>query len=200
MTPDDPMEAVMTLSVAAVRSEAPPARALQFAEFLATLELPEGRLTLSDLERVVSSVASRPDLFEDLVVHGSDGWSLHLFVNESYGVKIESWGGDHLVNWHDHGGSSGAFAVTSGTLVEQYRSDDFVSVECRHVKVGDLASFGADHVHDVYRSLGPAVSVHAYSPPLTGMTHYEHSPQGFIALELVPETLPFDFDTRSLEQ
>jgi Cysteine dioxygenase type I len=189
----------MTLSVETVRNEAPPARALEIAEYLASLELPDGRLSLSDLERVVASVASRHELYEDLVVQENDGWSLHLFVNESFGVKIESWGGDHLVNWHDHGGSSGAFAVTAGTLVEQYRLGDFVGIECRHLRVGDLASFGADHVHDVYRSLGPAVSVHAYSPPLTGMTHYEHSPQGFVALELVPEALPFDFEATSIE-
>jgi hypothetical protein len=190
----------MTLSVASVRNEAPPARALQFAEFFASLDLPEGRLNVSDLERVVSSVASRHDLFDDLVVHDIDGWSLHLFVNENFGVKIESWGSDHLVNWHDHGGSSGAFAVTSGTLVEQYRSDGFVGIECRHLRAGDLASFGADHVHDVYRSGAPATSVHAYSPPLTGMTHYDHSPTEFVALELVPEKLPFDFDTSPIER
>ncbi len=189
----------MSLSVSSIRSEATPERALVFAEFFASLGVPDGRLNLSDLERVVSSVASRRDLFDDLVVHESGGWSLHLFVNESFGVKIESWGEDHLVNWHDHGGSSGAFAVTSGTLVEQYRSDDFVGIECRHLRVGDLASFGADHVHDVYRSGAPAVSVHAYSPPLTGMTHYEHSPVGFVALELVPEALPFDFEITSPE-
>jgi hypothetical protein len=189
----------MTLSVAAVRSEAPPARAAQFANFFSSLHLPEGRLSLSDLERVVASVTSRRDLFDDLVVHDSESWSLHLFVNESFGVKIESWGKDHQVNWHDHGGSSGAYAVTSGTLVEQYRSDDFVGIECRHLRVGDLASFGADHVHDVYRAGALALSVHAYSPPLTGMTHYDHSPQGFVALEFLPETLPFDFDARSIE-
>jgi hypothetical protein len=173
---------------------------LQFAEYFASLGLPEGRFNLSDLERVVSSVASRHDLFDDLVVQESDGWSLHLFVNEYFGVKIESWGADHAINWHDHGGSSGAFAVTSGALVEQYRSDDFVGIVCRHLRVGDLVSFGADHVHDVYRSLEPALSVHAYSPPLTAMTHYAHSPQGFVALELVPETLPFDFKAGSTER
>jgi hypothetical protein len=190
----------MTLSVATVRSEAPPARTAQFADCFAPLALPEGRLSPSDLERVVSSAAARHDLFDDLIVYASEGWSLHLFVNESFDVKVESWGEDHLVNWHDHGGSSGAFAVTSGTLVEQYRSDDFVGIECRHLRAGDLASFGADHVHDVYRSGGAAVSIHAYSPPLTGMTHYDHAPQGFVALELVPEAMPFDVDSRSIER
>jgi hypothetical protein len=190
----------MTLSLDSIQNEAPPARASQIAAFLTTLNLPDGRLSLSDLERVVSNVASRPDLYDDLVVQGNEGWSLHLFVNESLGIKIESWGGEHLTNWHDHGGSSGAFAVTAGTLVEQYRSDDFVGIDCRHLREGDIASFGADHVHDVYRSIGPAVSVHAYSPPLTGMTHYEHSPQGFVALELVPESLPFDFEISSSER
>ena len=190
----------MTPSVASIRSEAPPARARQIAELFSSLALPEGRLSVSDLEEVVASVASRIELFEDLVVHDGQGWSLHLFVNESFGVKIESWGENHLIDWHDHGGSSGAFAVISGTLVEQYRSDDFVGIECRQLRVGDLASFGADHVHDVYRSLAPALSVHAYSPPLSAMTHYDHRAHGFVALELVPETLPFDTDLTSSER
>jgi hypothetical protein len=190
----------MSLSIETNRSEAPRARALQISELVSSLDLREGRLSVSELERVVAGVASHRELFDDLVVHRSDGWSLHLFVNENVGVRIESWGDDHRVNWHDHGGSSGAFVVTSGTLVEQYRADDFVSVECRHLRVGDIASFGADHVHDVYRSRGPAESIHAYSPPLAGMTHYEHSPLGFVALELVPESLPFDFKRNSSER
>ena len=98
----------MTLSVASIRSEAPPARARQIAELVASLALPEGRLSVGDLERVVACVASRLDLFEDLVVHDVQGWSLHLFVNESFGVKIESWGEGHLINWHDHGGIFGS--------------------------------------------------------------------------------------------
>jgi len=189
----------MTLSVASESREAPPARALLIQDYIASLDLPVGRLSLGDLERVVSGIASRPELFVDLIDGDLGSGSVHLFVNESFGVKVESWEAHHQVNWHDHGGSSGAFAVTSGTLVEQFRSDDFVGIECRHLRVGDLASFGADHVHDVYRSLGPALSVHAYSPPLTGMTHYEHSPEGFVAVDLVPESLPFNFEIRVSE-
>jgi hypothetical protein len=39
----------------------------------------------------------------------------------------------------------------------------------------------------VYESGKPAVSIHAYSPPLAGQTNYIHTPFGFIAHEYVQE-------------
>jgi hypothetical protein len=174
----------MTVSIAPSRNETPFARASQIADLLTSLRLPERRLSLIDLERVVATVAARRELFDDVLVHDDDGWSRRLFVDERVEVKVESWAKDHAPNWHDHGGSSGAFTVTSGALVEQYRSHDFVSVACHHLRVGDVSSFGPDHVHDVFALAGlPAVSLHAYSPPQPGMMHFEQTEIGFVASE-----------------
>jgi hypothetical protein len=42
-----------------------------------------------------------------------------------------------------------------------------------------VRSFGAWYVHDVINaSVRPAVSVHAYSPPLTSMRRFEFGPGG----------------------
>ncbi|MEV4671358.1 MULTISPECIES: cysteine dioxygenase [Actinomadura] len=87
--------------------------------------------------------------------------------------------GDHeiwLINWppgqttglHDHGGSRGAFAVALGSLQER----DLGAV--RDVTPGGSRAFGAEYVHEVRNvSAAPAVSVHAYSPPLSSMNRYD---------------------------
>jgi hypothetical protein len=80
------------------------------------------------------------------------------------------------------------FVVTQGELFEKYRAGDNVSIASRGYKFGERGTFGPDHVHDMVHVSGkPAVSVHAYSPPLTGFTSYTHSPFGFVAHEYIEE-------------
>ena len=44
---------------------------------------------------------------------------------------------------------------------------------------GEVRSFGPWYIHDVINaSVQPAVSVHAYSPPLTSMRRFEFGPGG----------------------
>jgi hypothetical protein len=44
-----------------------------------------------------------------------------------------------------------------------------------------VTSFGGRHLHDVSNvGATPAVSVHAYSPPLTAMRRYEMAPSGLV--------------------
>lgn len=70
---------------------------------------------------------------------------------------------------HDHGESSGAFVVAAGILEERRPGD-----RPREIPPSKSRPFGHDYVHDVRNaSLAPAVSMHAYSPPLTDMNEYE---------------------------
>jgi hypothetical protein len=49
----------------------------------------------------------------------------------------------------------------------------------RTARHGSVTTFGPRHVHDPGNDSGaPAVSVHAYSPPLTAMRRYETAPSG----------------------
>ena len=51
------------------------------------------------------------------------------------------------------------------------------------VDAGDVRAFGPRYVHDVRNSAAGsvAVSVHAYSPPLSTMTRYDLTPSGLAA-------------------
>jgi rhodanese-related sulfurtransferase len=84
-------------------------------------------------------------------------------------VWVISWLPGQATGFHDHGASSGAFVVTTGVL-EEHRPDGRAHV----VHAGESRAFGPDYAHDVRNvSLAPAISIHAYSPPLTEMNEYE---------------------------
>jgi hypothetical protein len=179
----------MSLNVETILSEAPEARAIELREFFASLELPEGRLDTDALVGITDALAARPDLFEHLLVDDEvNRWWLQLFVTENFEVRLLTWEREQSSDWHDHGGSSGAWTVTAGALYEAFRAPDHVSTFDRHHVAGDHGSFGPEHVHDVVYEAGkPAVSIHAYSPPLSGLTVYDRTQFGFVARDFVLE-------------
>lgn len=85
-----------------------------------------------------------------------------------------SWTTDQGTQLHDHGGSAGAFTVVSGQLNEAVWAP--VDGGLREIvrDAGETIAFGDSYVHDV-RNLAEqtAVSVHAYSPPLSLMNYYD---------------------------
>jgi quercetin dioxygenase-like cupin family protein len=99
-------------------------------------------------------------------------WHQRIYRDRRMDVWLISWLPTQGTQLHDHGGSSGSFTVLSGTLTEAVvgggRLQDFDRA------AGQSIGFGAHYVHDVRNvSDAPAVSVHAYSPPLTTMTYYD---------------------------
>ena len=163
-------------------SEAPIERAAALVDLLDSLHLREERLTPTELEHVVVEVAARPDLWRDLVVDSPDRrWWLVLFRSANYELRLLSWELDQTSDWHDHGGSSGGFSVVDGSLHERYRTNAGAEVCERRLSAGAAGCFGPAHVHDMVHASGrPAVSIHAYSPPLTVLTTYEETPYGLV--------------------
>ncbi|MCM3554319.1 cysteine dioxygenase [Janibacter melonis] len=86
-------------------------------------------------------------------------------------VWLIRWPPGTSTGWHDHGRAVGAFTVVRGALTERTR---VAQVQEERLGAGDGRAFGASHVHDVV-NLGEdeAVSIHAYSPSLEQMTHYD---------------------------
>ncbi len=179
----------MSLSYIERVSEAPQDRVEEIHQLLETLDLPDARLSTEQLELVVNTVSARPDLWQDLVVDDRESrWWLLLFRTPSFEVKIHTWQAEQASDWHDHGGSSGAMRVTQGSLRESHRTKDGVGVRESIFTPGGFGSFGTDYVHDVVHETGePAVSIHAYSPPLSGLTYYERTRFGFVARAFVEE-------------
>jgi quercetin dioxygenase-like cupin family protein len=90
-------------------------------------------------------------------------------------VWLISWATEQAAELHDHAGSLGALTVVSGSLVEQRWAGD--GLRSRRVRAGRSLGFRPGHVHDVSNPAStPAVSVHAYSPPLTAMSYYAVEP------------------------
>ncbi len=104
-------------------------------------------------------------------------WHRRLYRDGRVDVWLISWLPEQGTQLHDHGGSSGSFTVVEGRLSEAVLARGGPAVgtlrERRHA-TGATVGFDGRHVHDV-RNLDqrPAVSVHAYSPPLTSMTFYD---------------------------
>jgi predicted metal-dependent enzyme (double-stranded beta helix superfamily) len=115
-------------------------------------------------------------------------WHQRLYRDRRVDVWLISWLPSQGTELHDHGGSAGAFTVLSGELAEAvYRPRGGLRQLAR--PAGDSVGFGPRYVHDV-RNLGdrPAVSVHAYSPPLTAMTFYDLEPDGGLSTLLTVAT------------
>ena len=95
-----------------------------------------------------------------------------------YEVKLLTWESDQNSDWHDHGGSSGAFRVTSGSLSEQPPREGFgSSIDSAIFAPGDyrILRHRLRARRSDYETGEPAVSIHAYSPPLSGLTYYERT-------------------------
>src|SRR3954469_25779381 len=101
-------------------------------------------------------------------------WHVRIHEDEDVDVWLISWTTEQGTELHDHGGSSGAFTVVDGTLNEHVwsgRGPDapglLVSRE-RHER--EVVAFGPECVYDVRNNrTPPALSVHAYSPPIRVM-------------------------------
>ena len=129
-----------------------------------------GRRTPEELADIVEALASRPDEWMGQVRLRADRrWYKQLYHGQDYDVWLISWLPLQSTGFHDHGESAGAFVVAVG-LLEEHRPGE----QCRGLLASRSRAFGPNYTHDVRNvSLAPAISIHAYSPPLTEMNEYE---------------------------
>jgi predicted metal-dependent enzyme (double-stranded beta helix superfamily) len=113
-------------------------------------------------------------------------WYERIHLDDSHEIWVISWLPGQATGFHDHGGSAGAFAVVWGTLLERRVVGDVATgqVLAKPVGAGGSRAFGPRYIHDVRNAAtsAVAVSVHAYSPPLTVMTRYDLTPGGLVKL------------------
>jgi rhodanese-related sulfurtransferase len=103
-------------------------------------------------------------------------WHVRLHCDDQVDVWLISWTESQGTELHDHGGSSGAFTVVDGTLTESVWSGPVEAGRLSDLQrgTGATVSFGEHYIHDVRNTDEQvAVSVHAYSPPLSLMNFYD---------------------------
>jgi rhodanese-related sulfurtransferase/mannose-6-phosphate isomerase-like protein (cupin superfamily) len=125
--------------------------------------------TPEELADIVSLFASSDGWIDKVRLRAEERWYERLYYGSDYDIWVISWLPGQSTGFHDHGASSGAFVVATGILEEHRPSE-----RTRVIHPGKPRAFGPDYAHDVRNtSLAPAISIHAYSPPLTDMNEYE---------------------------
>jgi rhodanese-related sulfurtransferase len=125
--------------------------------------------TPEELAKIVSLFASSHEWLDRVRLRTEHRWYERLHLGPDYDIWVISWMPGQSTGFHDHGESSGAFVVATGVL-EEHRPGE----QALEIQPGKARGFGPDYAHDVRNeSLAPAVSIHAYSPPLTDMNEYD---------------------------
>ena len=148
-----------------------------------------------ELAGIVTEFASSTGWIERVRLRVEQRWYERLYHGPDYDIWAISWLPGQSTGFHDHGASSGAFVVAAGVL-EEHRPGH----QTRVIRPNEPSAFGPDYKHDVRNaSLAPAISIHAYSPPLSEMNEYELDGAELVLREPQPEKAE-RFREESLEQ
>jgi hypothetical protein len=141
--------------------------------------LPRRDLDRDELRALVGAIAAQPERWRPLVRHG--GGERHfeqLWRDDHVDVWVISWTNGSDTGFHDHDVSQGAVAVVDGQVIEERLAVGTAPLEIRHA-AGTAFDFDASHVHRMRQDMeAPAVTIHAYSPPLWRMGAYAIAADG----------------------
>ena len=135
-------------------------------------------LTGEELRAVATATAERRALWSAHVHHDPEQRTYaELHRDAHLDVWLICWSEDHDTGFHDHDVSAGAVAVIAGSVREERLGLRLGGAarepSTRTVGAGSSFSFGATDIHRVlHAGEGPAVTIHAYSPPLLRMGAY----------------------------
>ena len=145
---------------------------------------PRGALERGELRELVRELAARRSDWEHLVRHAPEQRNYELLLHDERVMAwVISWMDDHDTGFHDHDVSSGAVAVVRGRIRED-RLRVGGEASSRVVEHGEIFDFAASDIHRVAHVPGePAVTIHAYSPPLWRMGAYVIDDSGALRRE-----------------
>jgi rhodanese-related sulfurtransferase/mannose-6-phosphate isomerase-like protein (cupin superfamily) len=125
--------------------------------------------TPEELAIIVSLFASSDGWMDRVRLRAESRWYERLHHGTDHDIWVISWLPGQSTGFHDHGESAGAFVFATGTL-EEHRPGESTIV----IHPGQPRAFGAYYAHDVGNATSaPAISIHAYSPPLNEMNKYD---------------------------
>ena len=150
-------------------------------------------LTIEQLEDFVASLVAAPEQWAHLVRHRGDARVYELiWDDDDVNAWVICWSEDQDTGFHDHDDSGAAIAVISGTVRED-RLTLGSSPRTREIGAGSVFSVPRSAIHRVlHAGDGPAVTIHAYSPPLARTGAYRVGDDGV----LLRESMPFEAELR----
>ncbi len=147
-----------------------------------------------ELEAFVAGLAAMPELWRHHVRHEDDIRVYEqIWDDEDVNAWVICWSEDQDTGFHDHDESAAGIAVISGRVREE-RLRLGAEPDAREFGPGEVATVPPVAIHRVLHAGDqPAVTIHAYSPPLTRTGAYRIGEDG--ALER--ESLSFEDELRA---
>jgi predicted metal-dependent enzyme (double-stranded beta helix superfamily) len=140
--------------------------------------------TAQELEAFVRGLVDTPELWRHHVRHEDDARAYEqIWDDDEVNAWVICWSEDQDTGFHDHDESGAAIAVLSGGVREERLRLGAAPVS-REIGTGEVFALPPVAIHRVlHAGEGPAVTIHAYSPPLTRTGAYAVGPDGELQRE-----------------
>ena len=156
-------------------------------------------MTRDELERFAAGLAADTPRWQPFLAAAADEdervYEL-IWDDETANAWVIRWSDDSDTGFHDHDESAAAITVVSGHVREDRLTLGGAgggSIS-RELGPGDTFTVEPVAIHRVlHAGAGPAVTIHAYSPPLRRTGAYTVLPSG----ELARESHPFEVELRA---
>jgi quercetin dioxygenase-like cupin family protein len=151
-------------------------------------------LSTDELRRFVAELAADHERWEHLVAHSGEGRVYEqIWDSDAVNAWVICWSEDQDTGFHDHDASAAAILVVDGQVREE-RLRLGAAPEARIGGPGTTLFVPPTAIHRVlHAGDGPAITIHAYSPPLRRTGAYRLGPGG----ELERASLPYDEELRA---
>lgn len=141
----------------------------------------DGVLDVVELERLALAIVDHPKLWQPLVIEDAHRRRYRLlYEDDRIDVWVLSWMGGQGTGFHDHDLSAVGLACAQGEVVERQMllPNGATSV---HMTAGVGRQGPPGYIHSVAHVEGhPAVTIHAYSPPLLRVGQYRVDDEGVL--------------------
>jgi quercetin dioxygenase-like cupin family protein len=136
-------------------------------------------LTHEQLEAFVEDLAANPDCWRHLLNHDPERRTYGLISDsEDVNAWVLCWSSDQDTGFHDHDISAAAITVIEGQVREDRLRLDGSAREIVY-SAGSTFTVPPEAIHRVLHSgESPAVTIHAYSPPLRRQGAYAIGEEG----------------------
>jgi quercetin dioxygenase-like cupin family protein len=143
--------------------------------------------TPTELEQFVAGLATNPERWRHLVRHADDARVYEqIWDDEHVNAWVICWSEDQETGFHDHDESGAGIAVISG----QVREDRLAlngGPRSRILGAGAVFNVPPVAIHRVLHAGDqPAVTIHAYSPPLRRIGAYGVGTEGQLERKSLP--------------
>ncbi|HEY2651213.1 MAG TPA: cysteine dioxygenase family protein [Solirubrobacteraceae bacterium] len=141
----------------------------------------------AELERFVLELVNSPERWRGLVHHADDLRVYEqIWDDELVNAWLICWSEDQDTGFHDHDESTAAISVISGQVREDRLRLGRPPIS-QIMRAGSTFTVPPESIHRVlHAGQGPALTIHAYSPPLARSGAYRVGSRGELEREVVP--------------